>query len=259
VRIATAVLAVVTALVLVGCGGDDNGTTTEATLSPEQKIEQTGNEWASLFAADHEGCKLMTQPACERIACERVGGFTIENCTPPSSDFRKSFRDATVQDIAIKGEQAAAKFSNGEAVELVHIPGPDLENPSRLDAWWIHRIGGNAGDVQFITKVGNEWAPLFAKDTPAACRYMFAQPVCEKFFGRPGETQEEVIPPSGFQTSFANATVERVEIKGHKAGAKFSNGELVEFIQETQEPRSLLGDWFILDVGGNAGKKYFEP
>jgi hypothetical protein len=42
----------------------------------------------------------------------------IKNCTPPSSEFRKSFEDATVQDIAIKGEQAGAKLSNGEAVEL---------------------------------------------------------------------------------------------------------------------------------------------
>ena len=111
---------------------------------------------------------------------------------------------------------------------------------------------------QKIEQTGEAWAPLFARDGVAACRYMFAQPVCEEFFGRDGEPPE-VGDPSGFQESFANATVERVEVEGHKAGAEFSNGELVEFIQETDEPRSLVGAWFILDVGGNAGKKYFEP
>jgi hypothetical protein len=55
------------------------------------------------------------------------------------------------------------------------------------------------------------------------------------------------------QKSFANATVERGEIKGIKARAEFSTGELVEFIQETERPRRFLGNWFILEVGGNAG------
>jgi hypothetical protein len=68
--------------------------------------------------------------------------------------------------------------------------------------------------------------------------------VCEKFFGTAGG---EVGRPSGFQESFADATVERVEIKGHKAEAEFSNGEPVVFIQETDQPRDFLGDWFILE------------
>jgi hypothetical protein len=81
--------------------------------------------------------------------------------------------------------------------------------------------------------------------------------VCEKFFRTAGGEPPEVGRPSGFQESFADATVERVEIKGHKAEAEFSNGKPVEFIQETHQPRR--GDWFIYDVGGNAGKTYFEP
>ncbi|MGH2992132.1 MAG: inorganic diphosphatase [Solirubrobacterales bacterium] len=71
----------------------------------------------------------MAQPLCERIACERISG-PIRNCTPPSSAFRKSFEGATVQDIAIKGDQAAARFSNGEAVELVHVSGYELGGPT---------------------------------------------------------------------------------------------------------------------------------
>jgi hypothetical protein len=50
------------------------------------------------------------------------------------------------------------------------------------------------------------------------------------------------------QKSFANATVERAEIKGIKARAEFSTGKLVEFIQETERPRRFLGNWFILEV-----------
>jgi hypothetical protein len=91
-----------------------------------------------------------------------------------------------------------------------------------------------------IEQVGNEWAELFAKDDGAACDYIFAQPVCLRFVGGTGD-------PSVFQESFADATVERVEIKGHKARVEFSNGERVEFIQETQEPPEFLGDWFILE------------
>jgi hypothetical protein len=125
-------------------------------------------------------------------------------------------------------------------------------------------IAESAGDVEFITKVGNEWAPLFAKDVSAACRYMYGQPLCEAFFGRVGEPPE-VGRPSGFQESFANATVERVEVKDakqirakdgtpielHRAAAEFSNGEVVEFIEETDAPQSDLGKWFVDDVGGN--------
>lgn len=115
-----------------------------------------------------------------------------------------------------------------------------------------------SGEEEQIAQVGNDWARAFAVDAAGACESMFGQPLCERFFGKVGG-EAEVDDPSDFQKSFADATVERVEIKGHKAGVEFSNGELVEFIQETQEPPPLLGDWFVYRVGGNAGKKYFEP
>jgi hypothetical protein len=136
--------------------------------------------------------------------------------------------------------------------------------------WWIHRFGGNAGDVAFITKVGNAWAPLFAEDNSAACEFMFGQPLCEEFFGRVGEPPQ-VGRPSAFQRSFADATVERVEVEDarqikakdgtpievHRAAAEFANGEVVEFIAETDTHRPLLGQpgaWFVNDVRKTAGK-----
>jgi hypothetical protein len=138
------------ALGLGACsGGDDDEITgaseTEAALSPEQELEQIGNKWAPLFAAgrDRAAERYQTQPLSERITCNRHGE-PIENCTPPSSEFRESFEDATVEDIGwrqsrspapnvvSKGRNAAARFSNGETVEFY----------DRL----IHKIGGNADD-----------------------------------------------------------------------------------------------------------------
>jgi hypothetical protein len=115
--------------------------------------------------------------------------------------------------------------------------------------------------------VGNAWAPLFAEDNSAAGEFMYGQPLVERFFGRVGEPPE-VGRPSAFQRSFANATVERVELRDvkqittkdgtsidvHRAAAEFSNGEVVEFVEELDSPRRWLGKWFVNDVGENPGK-----
>jgi hypothetical protein len=101
-----------------------------------QEIEQIGNEWASLFASDLQTCQDMSQPLCERIACERAGGIKIRNCTPPTRAFRRSFEGATVEDIVIKGGRAAARFSNGEVVMIVFASAPDT--------WFVHKLGEDA-------------------------------------------------------------------------------------------------------------------
>jgi hypothetical protein len=142
--------------------------TTGATLSPEQKIERIGNKWALLFASgrDRAACQYQTQPLCERIACERVGGFRLRNCTPPSLEFRRSFRDATVQDVAIKGDLAAARFSNGEAIELFD----DVRGAGLGDAWWIGKVGGNAGRRLRVTNVSEGAAVMLdARPEGKAC------------------------------------------------------------------------------------------
>jgi hypothetical protein len=64
---------------------------------------------------------------CERLKCVRgPGGTPIENCTPVSAAYQKSFAGATGEDIALKAMAhtdghtpiylAAVKFSNGEMV-----------------------------------------------------------------------------------------------------------------------------------------------
>jgi hypothetical protein len=233
-------------------GGDGASTATSAQSSPEQTIERSANRWASLFAANYgalqKSCTLMTQPACERMNCERISG-PIKNCTRPPRKFRKSFENAKVRAIVIRGQNAAAMFSNGEAVELHHVRSPD---PRRLNTWWVHKFGETAGDAMFVTMVGNKWAPLFAKDDPAACDHLFGQPLCEQYWGKPGGARSEAGHPTALQKSFANATVERVRVARHKAAAEFSNGEIVEFVQETDTRDPLLGrlgDWFVHSIG----------
>lgn len=109
-------------------------------LTPKQEIKRIGNSWGRLFAAaDREACRYMGQPACERVVCERVGSRPIPNCTLPSSKFRRSFEDATVQAVVIKGHRAAARFSNGELVEFYGDGG----------TWSIYKLGGNAGRAFF--------------------------------------------------------------------------------------------------------------
>ena len=110
--------------------------TNRADLTPKQEIGRIGNSWGRLFAAaDRRACQYMTQPACERVACERVGSGPIPNCTLPSSKFRRSFEDATVRAVVIKGHRAAARFSTGAMVEFYGDGG----------TWSIHKLGGNAG------------------------------------------------------------------------------------------------------------------
>ena len=110
--------------------------TYRADLTPKQEIQRIGNSWARLFAAaDRQACQYMSQPACERVVCERVGMGPIPNCALPSSKFRRSFEDATVQAVVIKGHRAAARFSTGAIVEFYGDGG----------TWSINKLGGNAG------------------------------------------------------------------------------------------------------------------
>jgi hypothetical protein len=103
-----------------------------------QEIERIGNSWAGLFASFGGGsCEYQTQPLCERIACTRVSDTKIRNCTPPTRAFRRSFEDATVEDVVLKGGRAAARFSNRELVLFVFA--------TQTGTWLVHKLGENAG------------------------------------------------------------------------------------------------------------------
>ena len=99
-------------------------------------ITETANTWARLFASSRDGY-MLSQPLLERVNCQRVGApTTIPNCTRPTPAYRQSFRDATVQEIAIKGKKAAARFSNGETIELGRMGDGE---------WSITKLGEDAG------------------------------------------------------------------------------------------------------------------
>jgi hypothetical protein len=148
--------AAVTLVTVIAFGGDDggrpqqpvgaqpspptaNGDSPPGAFVPErQRIARTANSWARLVgASDLADCKYMTQPACERMTCKRV---VAPNCTPPSPAFRLSFARAKVEDVEEKGNRAAARFSNGEVVELKRVSGNELDG-----VWLIIKWGPNAG------------------------------------------------------------------------------------------------------------------
>lgn len=117
---------------------------TDASASHEEKIQRTVHTWGPLYAAGDRAaaCKLMGQSACVRITCEAAGGPTgplhrVNGCTPPSSAFRKSFANATVEQVAIKGKRATAELSNGERVELFWVNGYAVGG-----VWRIGKVSG---------------------------------------------------------------------------------------------------------------------
>jgi hypothetical protein len=153
VRVATAVLAAVLALVLTStteaASPDTTTTATASQAGVPLQARPGGNQlqglkrdvatsWARLFAA--EGCNRhgpwvvaniplsMGVKLCARLRCHAKSGKPIANCTPVSAAFKQSFADATVEDIAIGwrgrhgGWRAAVKFSNGVVVLFNYGP-----------------------------------------------------------------------------------------------------------------------------------------
>jgi hypothetical protein len=122
------------------------GDMTPADLDTMQEIEETGNKWARLFAAsDPAACEgYMTQPACERESCVRVGPKPVPDCKLPSAAFRLSFRRARVEDVVVNGKFAGARFSNGRTVVFIHVEGT---KPNGV--WLIDKFRGNAGRAFF--------------------------------------------------------------------------------------------------------------
>jgi hypothetical protein len=108
---------------------------------------------------------------------------------------------------------------------------------------------------QEIERIGNSWAGLFASFGDGSCEYQ-TQPLCERIAcTRVSDTRiRNCTPPTrAFRRSFDGATVEDNVIKGGRAAARFSNGEVVLFVFPI-----ATGTWLVHRLGDNAGQGFFE-
>jgi hypothetical protein len=104
-----------------------------ASPGASELITETAIKWARLIASSPQTCNdYMGQTACEQIKCQRVGGTPIPDCRPIDRYWAATFRDATVQKIAISGDRAAATLSNNQTVQLQRIA---------TGEWLIDRLG----------------------------------------------------------------------------------------------------------------------
>ena len=141
-------VALTLSLIISACSGDDDDgeakrfdatATAERTQTAisdtdvDEGAKRTAINWARLIAASPRTCNdYMGQTACEQIKCQRAGGTPIPNCRPISSHWAATFRDATVQNIAISGDRAAATLSNNQTVQLQRIA---------TGKWLIDKLG----------------------------------------------------------------------------------------------------------------------
>lgn len=108
---------------------------------------------------------------------------------------------------------------------------------------------------QEIERIGNSWAGLFASFGGGTCEHQ-TQPLCERIAcTRVSDTKiRNCTPPTrAFRRSFEGATVEDIVLKGGRAAARFSNGEVVLFVYPSQ-----TGTWLVHKLGENAGRGFFE-
>ena len=126
-------VALTLSLIISACSGDDDDGEAKRSPGASELITETAINWARLISASPRICNdYMGQTACEQIKCQRVGGTPIPNCRPISSHWAATFRDATVQNIAVSGDRAAATLSNNQTVQLQRIA---------TGKWLIDKLG----------------------------------------------------------------------------------------------------------------------
>jgi hypothetical protein len=106
-----------------------------ASPGAREQIAETANNYARLFASSFQACNAYTSRAvCKQVTCQRAGETPIEGCTPSKKTRRwaATFRDATVQEIAISGDRAGVTLSNNATVQLQRIA---------TGEWLIDKLG----------------------------------------------------------------------------------------------------------------------
>jgi hypothetical protein len=97
----------VSALVAVGCGDDDAGS------SDEEQVEQVGNAWADPFGRGDEAmCEHLHPDLGGASSCDAY----LEGALTGGTDLQRTFEGATVESVEVDGETAVAEFSNDNRV-----------------------------------------------------------------------------------------------------------------------------------------------
>jgi hypothetical protein len=190
----------------------------------------------------------MTERACARVVC-RQASDPFEHCVPLSRAAKRSFREATVEDVVVRLDRAGARFSNGIVVEFVRAA-PD-------SAWQVDAVGTKP-DRGLLERNGNSWARDFAASRNRNCVDDMTRSACERASceGISGRVAGCTPVSTGFRRSFRDAVVKDVlAIKGHRAVARFSNGEIVEFAYV----QDAGGRWWVDRLGPDAGRGLLHP
>jgi hypothetical protein len=132
---------------------------------------------------------------------------------------------------------------------------PPMPTPreQQMDRLRQRAIRNEEPDGLRAVQVANRWAQLLASGG-VITMYM-SQPAgervrCVDVIGRP---IKGCTPPSAeFRKSFQRASVERIVIRGRKASATFTNGEVVELSRAGRG----WDIWMITKIGENAGRGF---
>jgi RNA polymerase sigma factor (sigma-70 family) len=113
-----------------------------ASPGARELITETAIKWARLIASSPQTCNdYMGQTACEQIKCQRVGGTPIPDCRLIDSQWAATFRDATVQTIAIGGDRAEATLSNNRGSTSATWTLTVQLKRSATGEWLIDKLG----------------------------------------------------------------------------------------------------------------------
>lgn len=138
-------------------------------------------------------------PSATRIVCGLRGGVTLLIVATVGLLAALAVADALRSDPA-PSAAATAPAATAAASAPKYTP--------------LFSFGSRKGAIE---EIANTWASLYAAGDPKACSYM-DQGLCK------------LEPLPRFRGSFDGATVQEIDfLNGHDAGARFSNGIVVEF------------------------------
>ena len=145
--------------------------------------------------------------------------------------------------LLFAGLIAAGCGGDDEGDQAAEDQPTELAVPGAEEAAALHEDVADQSDEEQIEAVGEAWAEPFAAGDEAMCGYLHPD------LGGPSScanyVQGSLTGSDELQASFADTTVESVEVDGDTATAEFSNGEQARFARDpdgawkvTETPRA---------------------